>query len=178
MIRSLRLAVPCSFLMPGPVDANTLFRLRQFRNAVSLASIAYIFSAIHAIQFSLRNLNTDYNSDSDSDMDTGNTEDPSHSQDASRSEFTPTFSNPADVSTSNPGKATAGGSWTDQEISLLLDYVEANCPLTTSRGFSLKKSHFNKARETVKSKDASQCHYKWGHVGNYVDYVVYLIDLI
>jgi len=173
-----------------PVDANTLLRLRQFHNVVSLASLAYIFSGIHAIQFSLRNLNTDsdYDSDSesDSDMDTGdNTEDPthpSHSRDAPHSDFTPTSSNPADISTStsNPGKAnaSASGRWTDQEISLLLDYIEGNCPLTTSRGIGLKKTHFNKAHETIKSKGASQCHYKWKNVSNYVVYVVYLTDLV
>jgi hypothetical protein len=50
------------------------------------------------------------------------------------------------------------------EIHLLLDYVEANCVLTTVRGLNLKKVHFNKARDMVKTKDAGQCHYKWGHV--------------
>ena len=75
-------------------------------------------------------------------------------------------SNPADTSSSSgpSGKASHGGRWTDQETSLLLDYIEAHCPLNTSRGFNLKKSQFNKARDVVKSKDASQCHYKWGHV--------------
>jgi hypothetical protein len=54
--------------------------------------------------------------------------------------------------------------WTDQEISLLLDYVEKNIILTTARGLNLKKSEFNQARNFVKTKDAGQCAYKWGHV--------------
>ena len=54
--------------------------------------------------------------------------------------------------------------WTENEVTLLLDYVEGNCILTTVRGISLKKSDFNKAHTMVKSKDASQCHYEWGRV--------------
>jgi hypothetical protein len=145
--------MPCSFLM----DADTL--RQQFRHIVSLASLAYIFSCIHAIQYSL----LDHNMDDNSEYHTSN-----HLQETSHSEsldFTSTHdtSNPADTS-SNSGKANTTGRWTDQEITLLLDYVEAHCPLSTSRGLSLKKTQFNKARDTVKSKDASQCHYKWGHV--------------
>lgn len=60
-------------------------------------------------------------------------------------------------------RATAGG-LTEHEVKLLLDYVEANCTLTTGRGLNLKKSEFSKARATIKSKDVNQCHYKWGHV--------------
>ena len=56
------------------------------------------------------------------------------------------------------------GRWTDQEIFLLLDYVEKNSILTTARGLNLKKSEFNKACDVVKSKDPGQCHYKWNHV--------------
>jgi hypothetical protein len=144
--------MPCFFLM----DAHNL--RQQFRHVVSLASLAYIFSCIHAIQYSLL----------DHDMD-DNSEYHSNLQETSHSDFTSTHdtSNPADTS-SNPGKANATGRWTDQEITLLLDYVEAHCPLSTSRGLSLKKTQFNKARDTVKSKDASQCHYKWGHVCIYI----------
>ena len=138
-------SMPCSFLM----DAHTL--RQQFRHVVSLASLAYIFSCIHAIQYSLL----------DHDMDDNSTS----NQETSHSDFTSTHdtSYPADTS-SNSGKANTTGRWTDQEITLLLDYIEAHCPLSTSRGLSLKKTQFNKARDTVKSKDASQCHYKWGHV--------------
>jgi hypothetical protein len=32
----------------------------------------------------------------------------------------------------------------------------------------MKKSEFNKAHDTVKSKDAAQCHYKWGHVDIFI----------
>ena len=70
---------------------------------------------------------------------------------------------PASISTSGNIEKTSGR-WTESKIALLLDYVEANCVLMTARGLSLKKSEFNKARAMVKSKDAAQCHYKWGHV--------------
>ena len=142
---------------------------RQFRHIVSLASLAYIFFAIHTIQYSLL----------DHDMDdTGNNfEDQSGWQETSHSDLTSTHntSNPVDTSTSNSGRASR---WTDQEISLLLDYVEASCLLNTARGLNLKKSQFNKARDTVKSKDATQCQYKWGHVSIYINDGVYLTDFI
>ena len=119
-------------------------RLVQFRLIVSLPSIAYIFSAIHAIQYSALGYNSDSDTDSDIinsdlDMDDNNTEDPAE-----------------------PSRKTSGR-WSDQEISHLLDYVESHCSLNTTRGLGLKKSHFNNARDTVKSKDAGQCHYKWNH---------------
>ena len=60
------------------------------------------------------------------------------------------------------------GRWTDDEIKLLLHYVGTKCTLTTARGLNLKKSQFNGAREMVKTKDAGQCHYKWGHVRVFV----------
>ena len=51
------------------METNTL--TRQFRNVVSLASLAYISSGNHAIQYSLLQLEaaSDYNMD---DSDTGN----------------------------------------------------------------------------------------------------------
>ncbi|KAF8221168.1 hypothetical protein L208DRAFT_1329698, partial [Tricholoma matsutake] len=70
---------------------------------------------------------------------------------------------PSNISTSENSEKSSGR-WTESEITLLLDYVEANCVLTTPQGLNLKKSEFNKACATVKSKDASQCHYKWGHL--------------
>jgi hypothetical protein len=73
---------------------------------------------------------------------------------------------PASISTDNIEKASSR--WTESEITLLLDYVEAKCVLMTARGLNLKKSEFNKARTMVKSKDAAQCHYKWGHVRIFV----------
>lgn len=133
------------------MDAHTL--IRQFRHIVSLTSLACVFSGIHTIQYSL----LDHDMDDIEDRNLQENDSTSHSGFTS----TPDTSNPADTS-SNSGKAS--GCWTDQEITLLLDYVEAHCSLNTSRGLNLKKTQFNKARDTVKSKDASQCHYKWGHV--------------
>jgi hypothetical protein len=142
------------------MDTHTL--RQQFRHVVSLASLAYIFSSIHAIQYSLLDHNT---------MDDNNSEDHNNLQETSHSDFSSTHDTsnlgPAYAS-SNSGKANASGRWTDQEIILLLDYVEAHCPLSTTRGLNMKKTQFNKARDTIKSKDASQCHYKWGHVCIYI----------
>ena len=56
------------------------------------------------------------------------------------------------------------GWWTDEEIELFLDSVSTNCTLMTARGLSLKKTAFNQAHVVVKTKDAAQCHYKWGNV--------------
>lgn len=129
-------------------------RLVQFRLILSLASIAYIFSAIHAIQYSALGYDSDTTDidspdsdivDSDSDMENNNT-----------------VNTEDQAETSASGKK--GGRWSEQEITLLLDYVESQCSLNTARGLTLKKSQFNKARDTVKSKDAGQCHYKWNHV--------------
>ena len=135
------------------MDAHSL--KRQFRYVVSLASLAYIFSGIHAIQYS----QLGYDSMDDNDSHDHHLEPAS----TSYSDFTSTHdtSTPADNS-SISGKAS--GRWTEQEISLLLDYVEAHCPLESPSGLNLKKTHFKKARDTVKTKDASQCHYKWGRV--------------
>jgi hypothetical protein len=71
---------------------------------------------------------------------------------------------PAATSMAESSEKTSGR-WTDDEVKLLLNYVEAKCTLTTARGLNLKKSQFNEACEWVKTKDAGQCHYKWGHVG-------------
>ena len=139
------------------MDAHTL--RQQFCNVVSLASLAYIFSGIHAIQYSLLDHNMD-----DYDIEDHTAANLQQNASTSHSDFTSTHdtSNPANTSTSNSGKML--GRWTDQEITLLLDYVEAHCPFNTLRGINLKKTQFNKARDTVKTKDSSQCHYKWGHV--------------
>ncbi len=63
---------------------------------------------------------------------------------------------PAAASTTGSVEKTSGR-WTNDEVKLLLGYVEANCILTTARGLNLKKSDFNKAHNTVKTKDPSQC---------------------
>ena len=135
------------------MDTHTL--IQQFHQVVSLASLACVFSGIHTIQYSLLDHNMM------DDIEDCNLQE---NDSASYSGFTSTpntISNPGDTS-SNSGKAS--GHWTDQEITLLLDYVKTHCSLNTLRGLNLKKTQFNKAWDTVKSKDASQCYYKWGHV--------------
>ena len=63
----------CPFLM----DSHT--QLRQFRHLVSLASLAYIFSAIHAIQYSLLDPDDDKMDNNDNNL-----------QSTSHSDFTST----------------------------------------------------------------------------------------
>jgi hypothetical protein len=132
------------------MDKHTL--LQHFHYIISLSSLAYIFTAVHTIQYAM----WDHNNNDTSTQD--------HSNPSSHSASTSTHNTqPATTSTSESNKK-ASGRWTDDEIKLLLDYVESNCTLTTARGLTLKKSEFNKASTTVKSKDATQCHYKWGQV--------------
>lgn len=144
------------------MDEQTL--LQHFRHIISFASLAYTFTTLHTIQYySMRdhsdnNDTTAQTTDHDSTTQTTDHDSTNFSAQASSS----THDTPASIGTENVEKAS--GRWTDTEISLLLDYVEENCVLMTARGLNLKKSQFNKARDVVKSKDAAQCHYKWGHV--------------
>ena len=131
------------------MDRHTL--LQRFRYIMSLASLAYTFTTLHTIQYSMR------------DHDDNNTTGPPDHHSANLSASSSTHDTPAATSTSENIEKT-NSRWTETEVNLLLDYVEANCILTTARGLNMKKSEFNKARAMVKSKDASQCHYKWGHV--------------
>ena len=135
------------------MDGHTL--IQHFRHIISFASLAYTFTTLHTIQYSMRD-HCDDNNTTAQDHNSTNFSASSSTQDT-----------PASVSTSENIEKTSGR-WTESEIALLLDYVEANCVLMTARGLSLKKSEFNKARATVKSKDAAQCHYKWGHVRFFV----------
>jgi hypothetical protein len=131
--------------------------IQRFRHIISLSSLAYTFTILHAIQYSMR----DHDNDNDSTAQTAGDHD---STNISTSTTQNTVDTPATASTSGNIERTSNR-WTDDEIKLLIDYVEANCTLTTTRGLVLKKSEFNKARTTVKTKDAGQCHYKWTHVG-------------
>jgi len=142
---------------------------KQFRNVVSLASLAFIFSSIHALQYSLRDYDTGTSMD-----DTENPQDTVGAS-TSHSNFTSTpsqdttqasTSNPAEFSsTGKSGKAAAAsGRWSDLEITQLLDYIQEHCSLNTSSGLSLKKTCFNQASDTLKSKTAAQCRNKWNNV--------------
>ena len=122
----------------------------QFCHVVSLASLAYIFSGIHALQYSLNQLDYDTMDDNHADNQLEeNAPSTSHLDLTQAGASTPSHDTSYPVDAGNL-KASANGCWTDQEITLLLDYVEANCSL--SRGLNLKKSQFNKACDTVKSK--------------------------
>ena len=151
-------AHPCFSLMDRPSIVQC------FHSLVFLASLAYTITILHTIQYSM--LNHD---------DSTTTQNPQDHDSTHYSALSSTNDTLATPSTAGSAEKT-GGRWNDQEINLLLNYVEQNCTLTTSRGTNLKKSDFNKARDTVKSKDTAQCHYKWGHVStftlkNYSDYL-------
>ena len=138
-------ARPCFSLMEGPP------LVQQFRSIILLASLAYTFTNLHAIQYSMQN------HDDSAESTTQN------QQDNDSSALLSTRDTLATTSTTETAEK-ASGRWTDQEVYLLLDFVEQNSILTTARGLNLKKSEFNRARDKVKSKDAAQCHYKWGRV--------------
>ena len=130
--------------------------LQHLHYIISLSSLAYIFTTFHIIQYTMQdqdNNNTGTGTLQDHGCDLSD-----HSALAFTHDTQPTTTSTLESikKTSNP--------WTDNKIKLLLDYVESNCTLTTARGLTLKKSEFNKVCATVKSKDATQCHYKWGQV--------------
>jgi PKD repeat protein len=135
---------PCFSVM----DSEGQSLIQRFRYILSIASLAYTFTILHAIQYSMQ----------DHDDNDSTTQNPDLTQYSASSS---THDTPATTSTAGTAEKTTGR-WTDQEIDLLLNYVEGNCILTTARGITLKKSDFNKAHDMVKTKDATQCHYKWG----------------
>jgi len=136
---SIRLLRPCIL----PMDQHAL--LQCFRYIISLASLACTFTTLHTIQYSMRDHNNNNNNTS-----TGPQDHDSIDLSASASNH----DTPDTTSTSENTEKTNSW-WTENEINLLLDYIEANCILTTARGLNLKKSEFNKARAMVKSKDAT-----------------------
>ena len=139
-----------------------------FRYITSLASLAYTFTVLHTIQYSMRKPASAETDNTPQDYESMNLTNPSESS-CVTSTGTGTGTRDSLATTSMPLAETTASEksnsrWTEHEVKLLLDYVEANCTLTTGRGLNLKKSEFSKARAMIKSKDASQCHYKWGHV--------------
>ena len=121
--------------------------IRNFRQILSIASVAYTFTSLHTLQYAMRS-HEDDNPVPDNTIDNS----------------TMTQNTPDDASITASSNVPSSGRWSSDEIWLLLAYVEANCVFTAAKGINLKKSEFNKARETVKTKTAGQCHYKWGHV--------------
>jgi hypothetical protein len=130
-----------------PVDERLSLIQHSFRQILSLASIAYTFTALHTIQYAM------------SAHDDDNTTTPQDATDNNTSAQIPP-DNASIAASSNNASSTSR--WNHEEIQLLLDYVEANCTLTSSKGINLKKSEFSQAHNTVKTKTATQCHYKWG----------------
>ena len=137
--------------------------MQHFHYIVSLASLAYTFTLLHAIQYAMQ--------DHDDDSITQNTQDYDSTHHSASSSTPNTL---ATTSTTGIAEKTTG-QWTDEEVMLLLNYVEQNSTLTTARGLNLKKSEFNKAREVVESKDAAQCRYKWKHVRFFYQRILQLL---
>jgi len=135
-------------------DARCSLIQQSFRQILSLASIAYTFTTLHAIQYSMSAHNDD------------NTTAPQDATDNNTIAQIP-LDNASMAASSNNASSTSGR-WSHKEIQLLLDYVKANCVFTTAKGINLKKSEFSQACNTVKTKTAAQCHYKWGHVSVFV----------
>ena len=132
--------------------------IRRFRHIISLASLAYAFTILHTIQYSMRD-HDNLNDDTTAQLETAGDHD---STNFSASSTHNTVNTPTASASENLEKTSK---WTEAEVKLLLDYVEANCILTTARGLNLKKSEFNRASAVVRTKDSNQCHYKWGNVG-------------
>jgi hypothetical protein len=129
--------------------------LERFRYITSIASLAYTFTVLHTLQYSMR----------DHTRNDNNAQPAQTPQDHdSTNQSTSTHNSPATGTTSaiEPEKSGSQNLWSENEVKLLLDYVEANCVLTTARGLNLKKQEFNKAQAVVKTKTAAQCLYKWG----------------
>jgi hypothetical protein len=144
------------------MDRHSL--IQQFHHIISFASLAYTFTTLHTIQYSMQDHCDDNNT-------TAQTTEDHNSTNLSASSST------QDTPSTSENSEKTSGQWTKSEITLLLDYVEANCVLTTVRGLNLKKSKFNRAHATVKSKDAAQCHYKWGHVCFFIINNVFVTDI-
>jgi hypothetical protein len=134
--------------MEGPSSGSLV---QRFRSIVFLASLAYAFTVLHALQYSMQNHD-------DSNSQTPQLDD--------YSALSSTHDTPA--TTTSAETVEKNKRWTDQEIELLLNYVERNSILTTQRGLNLKKSEFRGASNMIKTKDPTQCHSKWGRVGVFV----------
>jgi len=116
-------------------SSDGLLLIWHFRQIISLTSLAYIFTTIHAIQYSMR--------DHVDDMDSLNPQGVADSTESHYSASSAIHNLPqtATTSTSNTESSErTSGRWTNNEIALLLEYVRENCVLTTTRGLNLKKN--------------------------------------
>ena len=140
------------------MDRHTTL-INHFSHVISPASLAYAFTILHTVQYSMR----EHGDNNLNDNDDGTAQTAEDSTNFSTSSTHDTVNTLPTASTSE-NVERANNRWTDNEVRLLLDYVESNCILMTGRGLNLKKTQFNQAHATVKTKDAGQCHYKWNHV--------------
>jgi hypothetical protein len=141
------------------MDQDTL--LQHFHYIISLASLACTFTTLHTIQYSMRDHDNDNNITGPQDHDSINLTASSSTHDT-----------PATTSTLENVEKTSW--WTEDEVNRLLDYIKANCILTTAQGTNMKKSEFNKAQAVVKLKNVAQCHYKWGHISTLLSMRIFI----
>ncbi len=141
--------------------------VQQFREIVSLASIAYTLTTLQVISAAINN--------PDSLRLVEPIDDHYHNSDMETESVTGMSTASTASATSNTTPPSAGTTeqrtnryWTHDEILLLLDHVEKCCTLTTARGTNLKASEFRQASTTIKTRTASQCHYKWGQVRRFL----------
>ena len=90
-----------------------------FHFIISLVSLAYTFTVLHAIQYSMQN------------HDDSTTQNPQGHDLTHYSALSSTHDTLATTSTVGTAEKTSGW-WTEQEIDLLLNYVERNSILTTA----------------------------------------------
>lgn len=98
---------------------------------ISLASLACTFTTLHMIQYSMR----DHNNNNNNNTSTG----PQNHDLIDLSASASNYDTPNTTSISKNTKKTNSW-WTENKINLLLDYIEANCILTTAWGTNMKKS--------------------------------------
>src|SRR5438270_13606518 len=104
----------------------------HFHQIISLASLAYIFTTIHAIQYSIRDHEVD-----DIDSTSPNPQDMTDSTESHHSASSATHNLPQTATASNTKSSErTSGRWTNDEMALLLKFVRDNCVLTTTRGLN------------------------------------------
>ena len=124
-----RLSQPVSFfsLMEGPS------LVQCFCFIISLAPLAYTFTVLHTIQYSMQN------------HDNSTTQNPQDHDLTDYSALSSTHDTLANTINVRTAEKTSGW-WTKQEINLLLNYVERNSILTTASRLSGVRSWPSRTR--------------------------------
>lgn len=151
MNRIAATSAPCFCLMdrrhPAPL-------IQSVGNILSLASLAYTFTALHSVRYFMHHHN--------SQLTAAHIPQPEDNNTAARNDNTSLLTyNVEDTSKEDSKSITR---WTPAETQLLIEYVATNCVLIPSKGLSLTRKQFFKAPEIVKTRDSAQCHRKWTSV--------------